>query len=38
VPDVKGVASYFRRFLTAISIKQRYPGHARQAALVASQC
>ena len=38
VPDVKGVASYFRRFLTVISIKQRYPGHARQAALVASQC
>jgi UbiD family decarboxylase len=38
VPDVKGVASYFRRFLTVISLKQRYPGHARQAALVASQC
>jgi UbiD family decarboxylase len=37
VPDVKGVASYFRRFLTVISIKQRYPGHARQAVLVASQ-
>src|SRR2546422_2909872 len=38
VPDVKGGASYFPRFLTVISIKQRYPGHARQAALVASQC
>src|SRR5882724_1177295 len=25
VPDVKGVASYFPRFLTVISIKQRYP-------------
>jgi 4-hydroxy-3-polyprenylbenzoate decarboxylase len=38
VPDVHAVASYFRRFLTVISIRQRYPGHARQAALVASQC
>jgi UbiD family decarboxylase len=38
LPDVKGVASYFRRFLTVISIKQRYPGHARQAGLIASQC
>ena len=38
VPDVKGVASYFRRFLTVVSITQRYPGHARQAGLVASQC
>ncbi len=38
VPDVKAVASYFRRFLTVISIKQRYPGHARQAAVVAGQC
>ena len=32
------MASYFRRFLTVISIRQRYPGHARQAALIASQC
>ena len=38
VPDVKAVASYFRHFLTVISIRQRYPGHARQAALVACQC
>jgi 4-hydroxy-3-polyprenylbenzoate decarboxylase len=38
VPDVKAVASYFRRFLTVISIRQRYPGHSRQAALVTSQC
>ncbi len=38
VPDVQAVASYFRRFLTVISIRQRYPGHARQAALIASQC
>jgi UbiD family decarboxylase len=28
VPDVAGVASYFRRFLTVISIRQRYPGHS----------
>src|SRR6266480_809859 len=35
VPDVQAVASYFRRFLTVISIRQRYPGHARQAGLVA---
>ncbi|MFQ5850308.1 MAG: UbiD family decarboxylase [Candidatus Binatia bacterium] len=38
VPDVKGVASYYGRFLTVISIRQRYPGHARQAGLVAAQC
>ncbi|MBI4527240.1 MAG: UbiD family decarboxylase [Deltaproteobacteria bacterium] len=38
VPDVKAVASYFRRFLTVLAIRQRYPGHARQAALIASQC
>lgn len=37
VPDVTGVACYQNRFLTAVSIKQRYPGHARQAALIASQ-
>jgi 4-hydroxy-3-polyprenylbenzoate decarboxylase len=37
VPDVKGVACYQNRFLTAVSIKQRYPGHAKQAALMASQ-
>ncbi len=37
VPDVKAVASYCRRFLTVLSIRQRYPGHARQAAMVASQ-
>ncbi|MGE5818506.1 MAG: UbiD family decarboxylase [Deltaproteobacteria bacterium] len=40
VPDVKGVwlhpAAY--RFFSIIKIKQRYPGHAKQAALVASQC
>lgn len=41
VPDVKGVwlnVSGGSRLILAVSIKQRYPGHARQAALVASQC
>ncbi|MFQ5904515.1 MAG: UbiD family decarboxylase [Candidatus Binatia bacterium] len=38
VPDVRGVACYQNRFFTVVSIKQRYPGHARQAALVAGQC
>ncbi|MEE9145687.1 MAG: UbiD family decarboxylase [Candidatus Binatia bacterium] len=40
VPDVKGVWCHEAgggRLLNIISIKQRYPGHARQAALVASQ-
>ena len=40
VPDVKGVwlhpAGY--RFFSILKIKQRYPGHAKQAALIASQC
>jgi 4-hydroxy-3-polyprenylbenzoate decarboxylase len=38
VPDVRGVAYYQTRMLVVVSIKQRYPGHARQAALIASQC
>lgn len=38
VPDVKGVAIYQGSFLTIISISQRYPGHAKQAAVVAAQC
>jgi 4-hydroxy-3-polyprenylbenzoate decarboxylase len=38
VPDVKDVATYFHRFLTVVAIRQRYPGHARQAGLIASQC
>jgi 4-hydroxy-3-polyprenylbenzoate decarboxylase len=40
VPDVKGVwcnEAGGGRLLNIISIKQRYPGHARQAALVAAQ-
>lgn len=38
VPDVRDVACYYIRFMTVVSIRQRYPGHARQAAMVASQC
>jgi UbiD family decarboxylase len=40
VPDVKGVWAHpaAGRFLTVVAIKQRYPGHARQAGMIASQC
>ncbi|HXF76617.1 MAG TPA: UbiD family decarboxylase [Methylomirabilota bacterium] len=40
VPDIKGVWCHPAggRFLTVISLQQRYPGHARQAAVIASQC
>ncbi len=41
VPDVQAVWCHEcggARMLTAISIKQRYPGHATQAGQVASQC
>jgi len=41
VPDVKAVWTHEcggSRLLTAISIKQRYPGHAKQAGVIASQC
>ncbi|MCL5961201.1 MAG: UbiD family decarboxylase [Chloroflexi bacterium] len=41
VPDVKGVWSHEAagaRMLNVVSIKQRYPGHARQAGAVAAQC
>jgi 4-hydroxy-3-polyprenylbenzoate decarboxylase len=38
VPDIRGVACYQGRFFTAVSIKQRYPGHAKQAGLIAAQC
>lgn len=40
VPEVQAVwlhpAAF--RFFTVVAIRQRYPGHARQAAVVASQC
>ena len=41
VPDVKGVwltVSGGSRLMMCVSIKQRYPGHAKQAAVIASQC
>lgn len=41
VPDVKGVwltVSGGSRLVIVVSIKQRYPGHSKQAAVVASQC
>jgi 4-hydroxy-3-polyprenylbenzoate decarboxylase len=41
VPDVAGVwcpPEGNTRLLTVVAIKQRYPGHARQAAMIASQC
>jgi UbiD family decarboxylase len=38
VPDVRGVACYQTRFFVVVSIRQRYPGHARQAATIAAQC
>ncbi|HLC26225.1 MAG TPA: UbiD family decarboxylase [bacterium] len=40
VPDVTAVNCHpaASRFLIVVAIKQRYPGHARQAAIIASQC
>jgi UbiD family decarboxylase len=40
VPDIRGVylPPPAQRFMIVVSIKQRYPGHAKQAALVACQC
>jgi 4-hydroxy-3-polyprenylbenzoate decarboxylase len=41
VPDVRGVWCHeagATRFFHVVAIRQRYPGHARQAALIASQC
>lgn len=40
VPDVKGVWVHpaANRFMTIVAIRQRYPGHAKQAAAIASQC
>jgi 4-hydroxy-3-polyprenylbenzoate decarboxylase len=40
VPDVHAVWAHPSggRFMTVVAIRQRYPGHARQAALIASQC
>ena len=40
VPDVRAVWAHPSggRFMTVLSIRQRYPGHAKQAAMIASQC
>jgi 4-hydroxy-3-polyprenylbenzoate decarboxylase len=41
VPDIQGVwcpPEGNTRLFTVVSIKQRYPGHARQAGILASQC
>ena len=41
VPDVRGVWCHEAggsRLLTFVSIKQRYPGHARQAGMIAAYC
>ena len=40
VPEVKAVWAHpaAGRFLTVVAIRQRYPGHAKQAAVIASQC
>ena len=40
VPDVCGVyvPPPAQRFMIVVSVKQRYPGHAKQAALMAAQC
>jgi 4-hydroxy-3-polyprenylbenzoate decarboxylase len=40
VPDVRGVWSHEPgpRQFTVVALKQRYPGHAKQAGVIASQC
>lgn len=41
VPDVQGVWCHEAgavRFFNVVSIKQRYPGHARQAGVISAQC
>ena len=41
VPDVRGVWCHeagASRLFNVVSIKQRYPGHSRQAGMIASQC
>jgi UbiD family decarboxylase len=40
VPEVKAVWAHpaAGRFMTIVAIRQRYPGHAKQAAMIASQC
>ncbi len=41
VPDITGVLTHMAgvgRLFHTVSIKQRYPGHSRQAGMIASQC
>lgn len=41
IPDIRGVRCHEKaghRFMTIVSIKQRYPGHAKQVGMIASQC
>ena len=40
VPDIRGVylPPPAQRFMIVVAIRQRYPGHAKQAAIMASQC
>jgi len=41
IPDIRGVRCHElagHRFMTIVSIKQRYPGHAKQVGMIASQC
>ncbi len=38
VPEINGVMCYQHRFITVVSIRQRYSGHAKQAAMLAMQC
>ena len=38
VPEIRGVTCYQHRFITVVSIKQQYPGHAKQTAMLAMQC
>jgi UbiD family decarboxylase len=40
VPEVRAAWAHPSggRFLTVVAIRQRYPGHAKQAAMIASQC
>lgn len=38
VPDIRGVGCYQAFFFTVVAIRQRYPGHARQVGVLASNC
>ena len=38
VPDVAGVWCHIAHFIIAIAVRQRYPGHAKQAGRIAAAC